>query len=322
MKNNKNNKKAVLVTGGAGFIGSNIAEKLLELEEKVIVFDNLSTGKKENIEGFFKNPNFKFIQGDIRNQKELEEIMPAVDHILHQAALPSVIHSIKEPKSTFENNALGTLNLLMAAKKYKIKKVVYASSSSIYGTKGNLPKEEGMVPNPISPYGLSKLTGEKLCQIFSEIYGIPTICLRYFNVFGPKQDPISEYAAVIPKFIKAFLDNERPMVFGDGKQTRDFTFIDNVVEANLKALYCEFNKGKVCNIACGKQTSLLEVIDILNEIFGKKNKPIFEKERSGDIKYSYADISEAKKILGYNPRISLKEGLKKTIDWFRVNLKL
>ncbi|KPJ56665.1 Vi polysaccharide biosynthesis protein VipB/TviC [Parcubacteria bacterium DG_74_2] len=311
------NKGKFLITGGAGFIGSNIVEKLLELGEKVIVFDNLSTGREENLRDFLKNPNFKFIQGDLRKEKEVEEAVREVDYILHQAALPSVGRSILDPKSTFESNVSGTLNLLFAAKKYKVKKIVYASSSSIYGPTKILPKKENMLPSPISPYALSKLTGEKLCQIFSENYSLPTVCLRYFNVFGPRQDPNSEYAAVIPKFVSAFLNDKRPTIYGDGLQSRDFTFVENVVEANLKALYSKFNNGQVFNIACGNQTSLLELLDFLNKIFSKNIEPDFAKERQGDIKHSFADISKAEKGLNYSSRVFFEQGLKTTIDWFK-----
>jgi len=310
------NKETILVTGGAGFIGSNLVEKLLELGAKVIVFDNLSTGRKENIKDFFKNPDFKFIKGDLRNQKEIEKATRGVDYIFHQAAIPSVSRSILDPKSTFESNALGTLNLLNAAKKYKVKKIVYASSSSIYGPNPVLPKQENMPPNPVSPYAVSKFAGEKLCQIFSKIYDLPTICLRYFNIFGPRQNPHSEYAAVIPKFIFAFLNHERPIIYGDGEQTRDFTHVENVVEANLKALHSKFNNGEIFNIACGKKTSILELLAILNRIFSKNLKPYFKEKRPGEIKHSFADISKAKKELEYNPKVSLEKGLKKTIQWF------
>jgi len=262
------------------------------------------------------NPNFKFVRGDLRKQKEVENVVRKADYISHQAAIPSVSRSILDPKHTFETNVLGTLNLLLAAKKYKVKKIVYASSSSIYGPTEILPKKEEMPPNPVSPYALSKFTGEKLCQIFSKIYGFPTICLRYFNVFGKKQDADSEYAAVIPKFIEAFLNNQKPVVFGDGKQTRDFTFIENVVEANLKALFSKFKNGEVFNIACGEQTSLLELISILNNIFAKKVKPHFKQKRPGDVKHSLADISKAKNKLGYVPKVSFEEGLRLTINWF------
>jgi len=312
--------KKYLVTGGAGFIGSNIVERLLKMGEGVVVLDNLSTGRKENIKDFLKNPNFEFIQGDLRNQKDIEKAIEGADFILHQAAIPSVTRSILDPKSTFEANAIGTLNLLICAKKYKVKKIVYASSSSIYGP-GPVPKKEEMIPNPISPYALSKFTGERLCQVFSKIYKIPTICLRYFNVFGPRQNPHSEYAAVIPKFIFAFFKNERPIIYGDGRQTRDFTFVENVIEANLIATKSQFNSGEVFNIACSKQTSLLELIDILNRIFPKNIKPIFRTGRPGDIKYSFADNKKAKKGLRWQPKISLEEGLIKTIDWFKKNEK-
>jgi len=312
--------KKYLVTGGAGFIGSNIVERLLKMGEGVVVLDNLSTGRKENIKDFLKNPNFEFIQGDLRNQKDIEKAIEGADFILHQAAIPSVTRSILDPKSTFEANAIGTLNLLICAKKYKVKKIVYASSSSIYGP-GPVPKKEEMIPNPISPYALSKFTGERLCQVFSKIYKIPTICLRYFNVFGPRQNPHSEYAAVIPKFIFAFFKNERPIIYGDGRQTRDFTFVENVIEANLIATKSQFNSGEVFNIACSKQTSLLELIDILNRIFPKNIKPIFRTGRPGDIKYSFADNKKAKKGLRWQPKISLEEGLIKTINWFKKNEK-
>jgi UDP-glucose 4-epimerase len=305
-----------LVTGGAGFIGSNIVKRLLELGEFVRIIDNFSTGRKENIEEFIGNPNFELIEGDITDLNICQKSIKDMDFVLHQAAIPSVNRSILDPKSTFEANAIGTLNLLIAVKKYKIKKIVYASSSSIYGP-GHVPKKEEMTPNPISPYALSKFTGEKLCQIFSKIYGIPTICLRYFNVFGPRQNPFSEYAAVIPKFISAFLKNKRPVIYGDGKQTRDFTYVENVVEANLKASRSKFRGGEIFNIACGKQISLLDLINILNKYLFKNIKPLFRNERPGDIKHSFADISKAKKILGYTPKISFKDGLKMAIEWFK-----
>ncbi|HDY72632.1 MAG TPA: SDR family NAD(P)-dependent oxidoreductase [bacterium] len=314
--NKSKKRKIILVTGGAGFIGSNIVEKLLQLGEKVIVFDNLSTGKKENLRIFLKNPNFSLFLGDLRNQKEIEKAVKKSDYILHQAASPSVRRSILDPKSTFETNVLGTLNLLVAAKKYKVKKLVYASSCSVYGPTKILPNKEDISPNPISPYALSKFTGEKLCQTFSKIYGLSTICLRYFNVFGPRQNPYSEYAAVIPKFVSAFLRNKKPIIYGSGQQTRDFIYVENVVDVNLKALYSKFNKGETFNIACGKQTSLLEVICILNNIFTRKVKPHFKKERPGDIEYSYANILKAKDELGYVPKVSFENGLKMTIEWF------
>lgn len=312
-------KRKILVTGGAGFIGSNLVEKLLQKKAMVIVFDNLSTGRKENIKNFLNKPNFRFIKGDLRDQKAVERVVKKVDFIFHQAAVPSVARSILDPKTSFDSNVIGTINLFNAAKKYGIKKIVYASSSSIYGLTKTLPKKEEMPPNPISPYALSKYTGEKLSQIFSKIFGLPTVCLRYFNVFGPKQNPHSEYAAVIPKFIFALLNNESPVIYGDGKQTRDFTYVENVVEANLKAFYSKFNKGEIFNIACGQPISLLKFFDKLNEIFSKNIKPRFAKERPGDIRHSFADISKAKKMLDYHPKISFEGGLKKTINWFLEN---
>ena len=310
------NKKPILVTGGAGFIGSNLVERLLEEKEKVIVFDNLSTGRIENIKNFQGKPNFRFIKGDLNNQEDVERVVKEVDFIFHQAAIPSVARSISDPKKTFEANILGTLNLLIAARKHRIKKIIYASSSSIYGETKILPKREEMPVNPLSPYALSKYSGEKVCQFFSSLYNLPTLSLRYFNVFGPRQNPNSEYSAVIPKFIFSFLKNERPIIYGDGKQTRDFTFVGNVVEANLKALYSQSKEGDYFNIACGRQTSLLELVEILNKIFSKNLKPYFQKKRTGDVVNSFADIKKSKEILRYQPKVFLEKGLEETVKWF------
>lgn len=309
-----------LVTGGAGFIGSNLIEKLLQKGEKVKALDNFSTGKKENIKDFLKDPNFQFFKIDLRNKRELRKAFAGVDFIFHLAALSSVIDSIFDPQSTFENNVIGTLNLLNVARKYKIKKIVFASSAAVYGPGSNSQRED-IIPNPISPYALSKLIGEKLCQLFSRIYNIPTICLRYFNVFGPWQDPNSEYAAVIPKFITAYLKNKSPIIFGDGEQVRDFTFIEDVVEASLKAANSKFRSGEVFNVASGKSISVLELVKILNEIFSRNIKPIFRKERPGDIKFSFADITKIKKNLSWNPKTDIRKGLIKTIEWFKKNEK-
>lgn len=305
----------ILVTGGAGFIGSNIAEKLCGQHE-VTVLDDLSTGKAENIAEFKKR--IKFVKGSILDQN-LKKAMKDVDVVLHQAAIPSVPKSVKDPVGTSRVNILGTLNVLECAIKNDIKRVVLASSSSVYGDKPTLPKIESMCPEPKSPYASAKAINEQHAKQFYELYGLETISLRYFNVYGKRQDPKSEYAAVIPAFISRMLKNKPPIVYGDGKQTRDFTFIDDVVEANIKAMETN-NKnafGKAINIAGGKQVSILELISLLNKILNKKLPPIFEKERPGDVKHSLADITLAKKLLGWKPKTGLEEGLKKTVEWYR-----
>jgi len=305
-----------LVTGVAGFIGSNIVKKLLELGQFVRVVDNFSTGKRENIKEFLGNPNFEFIEGDISNIETAKKVVKKMDFILHEAAIPSVPRSINNPFASNKSNIDGTLNVLIAARDEKIKKLVYVASSSIYGDSLKLPKQESDPINPISPYALTKFAGEKYCQLFSKLYGLPTVCLRYFNVFGPKQDPNSQYSAVIPKFIKAVLKNESPTIYGDGNQSRDFTYVDNVVEGNILASQSK-TSGEVINIACGEKTSLNDLLKYINQIIGKNIKPIYDKPSLGDIKNSLADISKAKKMLNYKPKIEIKEGLKKTIEWLK-----
>ncbi|MCD6100328.1 MAG: SDR family oxidoreductase [Candidatus Marinimicrobia bacterium] len=299
-----------LITGGAGFIGSNIVEELLKRGEKVRVLDNFSTGKRENILPFLDR--IELIEGDIRSYHIVREAVDGVDFVLHQAALPSVPRSIKDPITTNEVNVGGTLNILNAALDAGVKRVVYASSSSIYGNSEVLPKREDMTPNPMSPYAVSKLAGEKYCRVFSEIYGLETVCLRYFNVFGPRQDPNSQYSAVIPKFIAAMKKGERPTIYGDGKQSRDFTYVANVVVANL--LVCQVNHGigEIFNIACGERHSLINLINNLNEVLGVHVEPSFAEARKGDIRHSMADISKAQKMLGYSPFVNFEEGLRKT----------
>ncbi len=305
-----------LVTGGAGFIGSNIVKKLLEDGFSVRSVDNFSTGRKENIEEFLKNPNFEFIEGDITDLKTCQEAVKGIDFVLHQAAVPSVPRSIADPIRSNNANVLGTLNMLIAARDEKVKRFVYASSSSIYGDNPELPKKEDFLVRPISPYSLTKYAGERYCQIFYNIYQVPTICLRYFNVFGPKQNPDSQYSAVIPKFIKAFLSDEKPVIFGDGKQSRDFTFVDNVVSANVLAAKSKTGLGEVFNIACEGETSLNELVGFLQEISGKKIEAEYKEARLGDVPHSKADISKAKEFLGYRSLVDIKEGLKKTFDWY------
>jgi len=306
-----------LVTGGAGFIGSNIVKKLLEKGESVRVVDNFSTGRKENIEEFFGNPNFEFIEGDITDLDVCKKSVKDIDFVLHEAAVPSVPRSIEDPIRSNNANVTGTLNMLVAARDEKVKKLVYAASSSVYGDNPELPKREDFPARPISPYALTKYAGERYCQIFWNIYGLPTICLRYFNVFGPKQNPKSQYAAVIPNFISAFLKDEKPTIYGTGEQSRDFTFVENVVEANILAANCAGGNGEVMNIACNGETSLNQLVDYLKEITGKDIQADYQKERQGDVLHSKADISKAEKIIGYVPKVQFKDGLIKTFDWYK-----
>jgi len=316
-----------LVTGGAGFIGSNITEELIKRGEKVRILDNFSTGKRENIVKF--KDDIELIEGDLRDLEIVKRAMDGVDFVLHQGALPSVERSIKEPLTTNKVNILGTLNVLIAASEVKVKRVVYASSSSVYGDTPTrltvararhgqaLPKKEGMKTNPQSPYAVTKLIGEEYCRIYYSIYGLEIVCLRYFNVFGPRQDPSSQYAAVIPKFITLMLRGKSPPIYGDGEQSRDFTFIDNVVEANLKACKAKRASGRVFNIACGKSVTINELVQRLNKILQTRIKPTYQSPRKGDVRYSLADISQAEKILHYSPEIGFDAGIEKTVQWFR-----
>jgi nucleoside-diphosphate-sugar epimerase len=299
-----------LVTGGAGFIGSNIVEELVKRGEKVRVLDNFSTAKRENLSSLLGK--IELIEGDIRSYHIVREAVEGVDIISHQAALPSVPRSIKDPITTNEVNVGGTLNILMAARDAKVKRVVYASSSSVYGNSDDLPMHEAMTPNPLSPYAVSKLAGEKYCQIFSQIHCLETICLRYFNVFGPRQDPNSQYSAVIPKFVKAMLNDEQPVIYGDGEQSRDFTYVANVVEANLLAGTASCQPGLVVNCASHGQTTLNELVDSLNRILNKSIKPKYEIARTGDIKHSFASIEKIKNVLGYAPLTGFERGLMNT----------
>lgn len=304
----------VIVTGGAGFIGSNLADELSKSQE-VTVFDNLSTGRIENLEGIFKK--IDFIQGDINNLDLLKKTFIDADTVFHQAAIPSVQRSLDNPIASNEANIDGTLNVLVAARACNVRKVVYASSSSVYGDTPTLPKREDMKPNPKSPYAVSKLAGEYYCRVFSGVFGLKTICLRYFNVYGPRQNPKSQYAAVIPKFITRVLANEPPVIFGDGRQTRDFTFVKDVVKANILAMECEAEG--VFNIACGQRISLNKLASKILEITKNGLNPIYDKPRQGDVKDSLADISSAMEMLGYQPNFDLNSGLEETIKWFREN---
>lgn len=305
-------KSKFLVTGGAGFIGSNIVSALLEKGFTVKILDNFSSGKRENLKGL--ENDIELIEGDVRSYHIVQESVKGVDIVLHQAALPSVPRSIKDPITSNEVNVNGTLNILEASVGANVKKVIYASSSSVYGDNPQLPKHESMMPNPLSPYAVSKLSGEKYCSVFSRIYGIETIALRYFNVFGPKQDPSSQYSAVIPKFIKAINNNEQPIIYGDGEQSRDFTYVKNVVVANILAAVSDCESGIAMNCAVGGQITLNQLVEHINIILGKNIKPVYREPRAGDIKHSFADIQLAKSKINYNPLISFEEGLKLTIE--------
>lgn len=300
-----------LVTGGAGFIGSNLVSELLMRSHQVRVLDNFSTGKRENLLPF-KN-DIELIEGDIRSYHIVEKAVRGVEVILHQAALPSVPRSIADPITTNEVNVMGTLNVLESARNAGTRRLVFASSSSVYGDNPVLPKNESMTPNPLSPYAVSKLAGEKYCSVFSRIYGLETVALRYFNVFGPNQDPTSQYSAVIPKFIRAIMNDTRPVIFGDGEQSRDFTYVKNVVEANLAAATAEVEKGIALNCACHEQITLNRLTEEINRYLKKNIEPVYEKPRAGDIKHSYADISLINEKLGFTPSVKFAEGLERTI---------
>ncbi len=304
-----------LVTGGAGFIGSHIVEELVKRRKKVKVLDNFSTGKRENIAPFWKE--IELIEGDIRDSRTVKKAVKGVDYILHQAALPSVPRSIADPITTNEVNVLGTLNILRAAKERGVKKVVYASSSSVYGDTPQLPKRESMQLSPLSPYALSKLAGEEYSKLFTSLYGLETVILRYFNVFGPRQDPASQYAAVIPKFVSSMLKGKRPTIYGDGEQSRDFTYVWNVVHANLLAT--SQTKEGVFNIASGKRITVNELVKNLNRIMNTDLEPLYTDPRPGDVRHSLADISQAEKTLGYRVEVDFEEGLRKTVEWFQKN---
>ena len=306
--------KKVVVTGGAGFIGSHLADALASRGYYVIILDDLSTGRLENISGLLKKNEAEFIRGSITDLPLLQRLFQNVDYVFHQAALAGVSLSIEDPLATNEVNIKGTLNVLMAAKKNKVRKVIYASSSSIYGDTPTLPKREDMPPNPLSPYALTKFTSEYYCRIFCQIYGLATVCLRYFNVYGPRQDPQSQYAAVISAFISRISQDLPPVIFGDGEQSRDFTFIQDVVQANI--LVAENNAEGIYNIGGGKNISLNQLVEIILAIMQKKLKPVYQQPRQGDVRHSLADISKARRF-GYKSERTLEEGLKETIMEFQ-----
>jgi UDP-glucose 4-epimerase len=304
-----------LVTGGGGFIGSNLARALVARGESVRVLDNFATGREENLAGLHEK--LTLIRGDIRDAAAVDKAMKGVDYVLHQAALPSVPRSIDHPVETNDVNVNGTLTILQGARAAGVKRVVFAASSSAYGETPTLPKVETMSPDPLSPYAGSKVAGEYYLKVFHTCYGLETVALRYFNVFGPHQDPQSQYAAVIPRFVTAALEGRQPTIFGDGLQSRDFCHIENAIEANLLACTAPGAAGQVMNIACGVRTTLLDVLDRLGGIVGRKVTAIHEPSRAGDIKHSLADIGRARALLGYTARVSFEEGLARTVEWYK-----
>lgn len=307
-----------LVTGGAGFIGSNIVQELVERGESVRVLDNFSTGRRENL--LELKDKITLIEGDIRSLSTVYRAVDDVDFVIHQAALPSVPRSVSDPVTTNEVNITGTLNVLIAARDHRVKRMVFASSSSVYGNDPRQPKHEEMRPKPMSPYAISKLTGEVYCTVFTQLYGLETVILRYFNIFGPRQDPTSQYSAVIPKFIGLMLQDKPPVIYGDGKQTRDFTFVKNIVQANLNACESEYlPEERIFNCACGAQISIQELVIELNRILGKDINPDFKEKRPGDVRNSFAEVSRAVNYLQYEPAVQFRQGLEKTVEWFLKN---
>lgn len=305
----------ILVTGGAGFIGSHLVEALVENGDRVTVLDNFSTGKRENLASLL--PRIELVEGDIRDEEVLRRVLPGREAVLHQAALPSVPRSFSDPLGTTAVNAGGTIQLLEAARQAEVKRFVFASSSSVYGDSEAEFKVETLPLRPLSPYAVSKLFGEQVCRIYAEVYGMVTVSLRYFNVFGPRQDPASPYSAVIPLFISAVLEKTQPVIFGDGKQTRDFTHVKNVVRANLRALAASPSaRGEACNVACGDSVSLLEMLEQLSALSGYSLTPRLDPPRAGDVRHSRADIRKATRLLDYRPEVLFPEGLKDTYSYF------
>ncbi len=304
-----------LVTGGAGFIGSHLTEALVERGKKVRVFDNLCTGNRANVERL--EGRAEFIEGDLVDRDAVERALDGVEVVFHQAALASVPRSVDTPLDTNAACVTGTVNLLDVARRGGVRRVVFAGSSSAYGDQPTPAKHEGLLPAPLSPYAAAKIAGEFYCQAFTHTYGLETVTIRYFNVFGPRQDPQSQYAAVIPKFITQMLAGERPTIFGDGKQSRDFTYIENIIHGNLLAADAPNAVGRSINVACGESYDLLQVVDGINKALGTNIKPNFEPARVGDVRDSLADISLAHKLLNYQPTVDFEEGLKRTVDYYR-----
>ncbi|HEY3397737.1 MAG TPA: SDR family oxidoreductase [Armatimonadota bacterium] len=304
-----------LITGGAGFIGSNLAEELVRRGESVRVLDSFATGRRENLAEL--EGRLELVEADLRDPAAIAPAFAGVDYVLHLGAVPSVPRSVADPVTTTSANVNGTLNMLLAARDAGVRRVVFASSSSVYGSDPTLPKRETARPQPISPYAASKLAGEAYCAAFTHCYGLETVALRYFNVFGPRQDPHSQYAAVIPAFVTALLAGRRPVIFGDGEQSRDFSFVANVVHANLCAVRATGGAGAAFNIACGERCTLNELVTLLNECLGTDLEPEYAPARVGDARHSLADLTAAREVLGYEPQVSFLEGLRRTVEWYR-----
>ena len=305
-----------LVTGGAGFIGSHIASALASAGARVRVIDDLSTGYRENLEEI--KGDLDFVQGSLADEASLKKAIEDVELVFHEAAIPSVPRSVENPRQTHIASVESTFSLLLAAREHKVKRVVYAASSSAYGDQPTLPKVETMLPEPLSPYAVAKLVGEHYCQVFTRVYGLETVSLRYFNVFGPRQDPSSQYSGVVSRFISDLLGGNRPVIYGDGEQSRDFTYIQNVVDANLKAAESAKGIGQVINIANGERISLNQLLDELKSLTGKPDVVAdYQEPRAGDVKHSLADITRARELLGFEPRVGLRPGLDLTIDWWK-----
>ncbi len=304
----------VLVTGGAGFIGSNLVERLVREGRPVRVLDNFATGHRGNLQHLLDD--VELVEGDVQSYERAHNAVRGCDLVFHVAALPSVPRSIQDPLTSHASNATGTLNVLLAARDEGVRRVVFSSSSSVYGANPELPKRESMAALPISPYAVAKLAAESYCRTFSEVYGLETVSLRYFNVFGPRQDPLSQYAAVIPRFILAFLDGERPVVYGDGEQSRDFTYVDNAVDANVLAAGADGVAGEAFNVAGGARISLNDLLGAIRALSGGEIEAVHEEARPGDIKHSQADVSHAREALGYEPAVGLTEGLRRTFHWY------
>lgn len=305
-----------LVTGAAGFIGSALSSALIEDGHDVVGFDNLSTGELDRLDDLRDSESFDLVVGDLRNESDVNDAVANVEYIFHQAAVPSVARSVRNPRLTTEANCLGTTNLLTAAKDGDVNKVVVASSSSVYGSDKQLPNSEDMDVSPESPYALSKYWTEKLALQFNDLYGLSTVALRYFNIFGPGQSPEGEYAAVIPKFVNLMLDGQRPIIYGDGEQSRDFTYVRNAVDANRLAADSSV-EGEMFNVACGQRTTINELVEKINEILGTEIQPMYDDPRPGDVRHSEADISKANELLGYSPEVGFDEGLERTVEYFR-----
>jgi nucleoside-diphosphate-sugar epimerase len=304
----------VLITGGGGFIGSHLVDHFVTAGDDVCVLDNFATGRRENIPRLVKE--VELVEGDIQSYERVHNAVRGCEVVLHQAALPSVPRSIQDPLTSNASNVIGTLNVLLAARDSGVRRVLFASSSSVYGARPEARKSEELATAPISPYGVAKLAAEGYCRGFFETYGLETVALRYFNVFGPRQDPLSQYAAVIPNFITALLSGDSPIVFGDGEQSRDFTYVDNVVDANRRALTAEGVAGKVYNIAGGAKITLNDLLAEIGSITGRECTPVYEDPRPGDIRHSLADVSHAAEDLGYHPEVDLREGLARTVEYY------